>query len=64
MITAAVQRTKTSVYVYNEKGNVIFVRDGTLQSYTNHNVIIRRPGAQHLLTVYNEKGNVERIIQA
>lgn len=54
MISVAVQKG-SSVYVYNEKNNQIFVLGGTLVGYTSSSVSIKKLGLSAIYT-YDDKG--------
>lgn len=54
MIGSAQQKGST-VYVYNERGNLLFTKNGELQGFTATTVTIR---SGHTLYTYNDRGNL------
>lgn len=52
MISLAIQRGN-SVFVYNEKNNLLFCQIGILSGYTSNTVSIKKGRAVY---TYNEKG--------
>lgn len=54
MITTAKQNGST-VYVYNEKGSLLFSKSGTLVGFTGSSVTIRSGSTDY---TYDEKGSL------
>ena len=55
MIVAAKQINK-KVWVYNEKGNILFNRYGELMGYTGNTISIKNDIG--VIIVYDDKGNI------
>ena len=55
MIVAAKQINK-KVWVYNEKGNILFNRYGELMGYTGNTISIKNDTG--VIIVYDDKGNI------
>jgi hypothetical protein len=55
MIVAAKQINK-KVWVYNEKGNILFNRYGELMGYTSNTISIKNDTG--VIIVYDDKGNI------
>lgn len=53
MAIATATQKGSSVYVYNEKGSLLFSKSGELQGYTSSTVSIRRGSTVY---TYDEKG--------
>ena len=52
----AVKQINKKVWVYNEKGNILFNRYGELMGYTSNTISIKNnTGA---IIVYDDKGNI------
>lgn len=51
---ASAKQSGNSVYVYNEKGNHLFTKSGTLVGFTSSTVTIQNGSA---LYTYDERGN-------
>lgn len=62
MITAAIQKTPNSVWVYNENGSARQMT-GTLIGFTSNTVTIRPLSALNTVNVYDEHGNCKQTIQ-
>lgn len=62
MITAAIQKTPNSVWVYNENGSARQMT-GTLIGFTSNTVTIRPLSALNTVNVYDERGNCKQTIQ-
>lgn len=52
---ASAKQSGNSVYVYNERGNLLFTRSGTLVGFTSSTVTIQSGSA---LYTYDERGNL------
>ena len=61
MITAAVQKTPQSVWVYDESGSARQL-PGTLLDYTSQTVTIKPLSGDHTAHIYNEKGQIIRSV--
>ncbi len=57
MISTATQKGN-SVYVYNDNGNVMFIRSGELAGFTSITVSIRKGNNTY---VYDQNGNIKFI---
>lgn len=62
MIATAVQKTPQTVWVYNEKGSMIFSKQGYLINYTSDNLVVKPLSACSTMYVYDSKGNHLRTI--
>lgn len=56
-IALAKQVNSSTVYVYNDKGSVIFTKGGTLVGFTSNTVSIKVTNGTTVY-VYNERGSV------
>ena len=59
MITSVVQKTKNTIYIYNERGQVSgIISNAELQGYTSETVSAKLNAHSRTINIYNEKGRV------
>ena len=59
MITSVVQKTKNTIYIYNERGQVSgIISNAQLQGYTSETVSAKPHSTTRTVQIYNEKGRV------
>lgn len=54
---ASAKQNGSSVYVYDEKGHILFTKTGTLMGFTSTSVTIKSSSGSTLYT-YDEKGHI------
>ena len=57
MIGTCIQKSSSTVYLYDEKGKFITTIPGTLVSYTSNNCTIRPSGSKSTVRLYDDKGH-------
>lgn len=63
MISHALQKTRNTVWVYNDKGKMEFSLQGTLLNYTGSGVSVRPLSSERTVYTYDSHGKFISSIQ-